>query len=127
MERTDTGGLGLKVGRYTFKVAENPIKGAWGGGATYYEWFFETFANGGITEHKEKIPVWKMGPLLRALGQKEVEPDIFEWDREGVTGLEFDGEIVMEWNKDKTKAYPRIANHRKAGSVPAEKDDAVPF
>lgn len=129
MERTYTGGKGLKVGKYTFTVSENPVKGAFQGGSVYYEWFFTVYADGEMKEHKERIPVWKMGPLLRALGQKEVEPDDFEWDREGMQGLQFDGEVVMEPDyKDKTKSYARITNHRKIGSaVAAAADDQPPF
>lgn len=124
VERIDTGGKGLRVGQYTFTVSENPVKGEFSGGTVYYEWFFTTFADGEIKEHKERIPVWKMGPLLRVLGQKEVQPDVFEWDRDNVKGLKFDAEIMMERDrKDPTKAYARITNHRKINAD----ESAVPF
>lgn len=131
-ETTNTGGLGLKPGNYTFKVSENPFKGVWAGGTPYYEWVFVTTVNGEFKEHKEKVPVWKMGPLLRALGQLETEPDVFDWDTEEVQGLEFDAEIILEADrKDKSKTYPRLANHRKVGSAVAvakkPEDDEVPF
>ena len=124
VEIIDVGGKGLRAGKYTFTVTENPVKGAFAGGSMYYDWFFTVFADGEIKEHKERFPVWKMGPLLRALGQKEVAPDKFEWDREGMRGLKLDAEIMMEIDyKDKSKSWPRMSNFRQLN----QDEEGTPF
>jgi hypothetical protein len=128
-ERTDTGGKGLRVGRYVFTVSEAPIRGAFASGAVYDEWFFTVLADNELKPHKERIPVWKLGPLLGALGQKEVSPEVFEWDRDKVTGLQFEAEIVMERDrKDASKSYARLSNPKRVGSAAkVAADDSVPF
>ncbi len=109
VERVDTRGSYLQPGHYTFTIASVPMKGDWGPGKNYYDFDFMVRVHGEVLSHKEKIPVWLVGPYLRAIGVPESEPDVFEWDKATSVGATFDAEIILESGKD-GKSYRHIKN-----------------
>lgn len=122
LERTDTRGDGIEPGKgYIFKISDVPKKDNFSSGKQYYEFKMETTINGDLVDHQERIPTWMVGPILRALECKEVEPDVFEWEKEAVVGKEFKGDIGLEANPKDGKKYRRLQNPRKVDS------EDVPF
>jgi hypothetical protein len=108
-EVTDTSGS-LSPGKYKFTVIEEPKK-VHMGKATGFEFTFSAVNdNGARCEYKERFPVWLMGDLLKALGQKEVSPGKYDWDTTDVADLAVSAEIVYEdFVKDGiTKSYPKM-------------------
>lgn len=121
-ERTDTRGEGIPPGKgYIFKISDVPVKDKFQSGKPYYSFRMTTVVDGELVEHEERIPTWLVAPLLRALGCKEVEPEVFEWDKEAVVGQEFKGDIEMEPNPKDGKKYRRLKNPRNLTT------DEVPF
>jgi hypothetical protein len=116
LERTDTRN-GLQPGHYTFTICSPVEKGEFKEGKIYYEFNFEV--NGNI--HTEKIPVWAAAEILRAIGAKEIESDVFEWDKDQVVGINVDADIVMEQSKN-GKTYRRMRNITKVRT-----DEKLPF
>ena len=115
-ERTDTRRkMFPEVKDCDFRVSSVPQKFKDDNGRTHYSWEFEALVNGGLETHKERFFPSQIAPLLRALGCKEVEPDVFEWEREEVQGKHILADIVHESNtksKDPGKKWPRLKNMR---------------
>jgi hypothetical protein len=130
LERVDTRGNAVGPGKWTMVVSETPISGDWGPGKNYYEFKFKVYVSpGSKLPYSERFPVWLCGPLLRALGCNEVETGIFEWDKEAVVGVKFDGEIVIEKGKD-GKDYRKLRNPVAIAGFPKDTeigDSVVPF
>ncbi len=131
-ELVDTRGEYMGPGKYTFTIADVPQKGTWKEKANYYDFRFLVNYKDSYVEHKEKIPVWQAAPLLRAIGAKEVEQGVFEWDKEASVGTMFDGEIVMEKGKDGIKEYRKLINPIAIDGFPKNKNlegaySEVPF
>lgn len=88
----------------------------------YYEFYFEFMNDGKLESHLEILFPNQAGMLLRALQCKEVEPGVFDWDKEEIIGRKIVAEIAhIPDRKDKTKLRASIV---KAEPVPEE---AVPF
>ena len=111
-ERTDTRGFELfPTGRYKFQVASVPLKKKSDKGAIYYEFAFETPVNNTLKKYTERFMVWKAGELLKALGAQEVEPNVFDWDKEQVVGKMVEADIIHEPDqKDPNKKWARMKN-----------------
>ena len=115
-ERVDTRGSSLEPGSYTFTIISLPIKGDYdvdkgrpAAGKNYYDFEFAAKVGADMVPWKEKIPVWVVAPLLRAIGVRESEPEVFEWERESSIGATFKGEIVSQLGKD-GKNYRHLVN-----------------
>lgn len=119
-ERTDTRGEGLQPGRYVFTISEPVVKRKWESGSIYYDWKFNVAHDGNLKDHNEKLAPWKLGPLLKALNQKEIEPGIYEWDKEAVVGLQVAADIVLDKAKNSDRVYRRMANF-------SALDEKIPF
>lgn len=129
IERTDSRGEGLRPGVFTFTVSEVPTKRKWPtSGKIYYDFKLTAIQDGRLVEHNEKVNTWQAGPILRALGAKEVETGVFEWDKDAVLGLEFEAEVYLEKDRnDPTKEYRRLRNHRAVGLQSSTSNDQIPF
>ena len=138
-EITDTRSKGIEPGKYTFTIASTVLKGEFKPGANYYDFQFLVNVGKETFEHNEKIPVWLSGQLLLAIGAKEKEQGVFEWDKESVVGTMFDAEIVFEKGIDKRtgleRDYRRMKNPVAINGFPknknihpsSENDEAIPF
>jgi len=109
LERTETN-TGLKVGKHVFTVSDVPVKKRFESGSVVYEFVFEVKDGDKLITHKERIPVWLSGPILKALGAKEIEPGVFEWEKEETVGKMITADIVMEPNPKDGKSYRRMKN-----------------
>lgn len=123
-EITDTRSNGVVPGEYTFTVMAEPVNGSYKPGSNYYD--FEFGVGLDLARYSEKIPVWLVAPLLRALGCQEIEPNIFSWDKASVIGTMFDASIVMEENPKSGKFYRKMKNPVGITGFPKNKNITTP-
>lgn len=112
IERTDTTGFQLTPeGKHKFQVLEVPLKKKGASGGIYYEFAFGVTIGNRVRKHIERFMVWKAGELIKALGGTEVEPNVFEWDKEATVGKFVEATIVHEPDKnDLNKKWARMQN-----------------
>lgn len=121
-ERTDTRmKLNPPEGEYLFRVSKvMKIKDE--SGRSIYPWEFEAMVNGEVITHKERFFPSQLAPLLRALGCREVEPEIFEWEKEEQVNKPVRAKIVHEEHKKTGKKWPRLRD-----PIAATEDPIIPF
>ena len=107
IETVDTNS-GIPTGGYTCTVVEEPKKVRMGKTVGYEFSFSAINKNGERYTHKEKFPVFLVGPLLKALGCEEVSPGNFKLVTEDVADKVVAGEIVYE--KYEGREYPKLKN-----------------
>jgi len=139
---TDTNGGIFERGKYTFRVVDIPmevdVKGykAW-------QWSFEADTEDGPLPYQERFMVWLVGPLLRALGCKEITPGKFDWNPTDVFGRAVNAEIIhvtldkgpsagktVARMKDIQPATGKMAPEYRAAmqaQAPAPADTDIPF
>jgi hypothetical protein len=109
LERTDTRPNIITPGKYSFTVSKVPVKKMNDNSKVFYEFEFEYIDGTDIKTYKERFMSWLVGPLLKAMGFKEVEPKVFEWEREEAKGKVVDATIIHEEDKkEKGKFWPRM-------------------
>lgn len=108
----------------SFRIMAVPLKFKDDNGRSHYSFQFEALIGNSLETHKERFFPSQIAPLLRALGCKEIEDGVFEWEREEVCGKTIIADIVHEANaksKDPLKKWPRLKNPR------PEKTEGIPF
>lgn len=131
---TDTRSKQMEAGKYHFEVVAMPVQVAAG---DFLKWQFE-FRVVGSNDKPIKMSYFdnQVGELLRAVGCKEVEPEIFDWEPEQVYGRLFEAELfyeedakgkINEYTK-KVQTYRKLRNYaslnapvKTAASAPAGK------
>jgi hypothetical protein len=122
-ERTDTRPNITPEGRRKFTCAKVPVKKlSEGKNKPYYEFTFEYMDGTTLREHKEFVMAWMAGPLLKAFGFPEVEPGIYEWEKETCLGKMIEATIIHEADKkDASKVRSRMTE------VTAVANEEIPF
>jgi hypothetical protein len=104
-------------GEYDFRV-NKVLKMKDDSGRSTYPWEFETFINGELVTHKERFFPSQLAPLLRALGCTEVEPDVFEWEKDEQIGKKIKARIIHEENKKTGKKWPKLRDPKPGEQLP---------
>ena len=116
-------------GTYIFTVKETPQEDPTDTGKMRY--FFKFDVSGQEKSYEEKIPVWLIAPLLRALGCKEVATDEFDWEYEDVVGVSVRATIYHEVVKtdkgDRTYARMTDIQSTKEKDKEEEEESSIPF
>lgn len=111
-ETTDTNQEITPTGDFVFTVSKKVEKRlAEKSQKPFYIFKFEYMKGGQLSTHTEILMTWMAGPMIRALGGKEVKPNVFEWDREAVVGSKVKATIIHEPDfKDPAKMRAKMTN-----------------
>ncbi len=106
---------GIEAGKWIFTVIEEPKKIHMGkNNTTGYEFKFSAINTEGMrAEHKEKFPVFLVGPLFKALGCEEVSTGKFKFDPTNMADRVVSAEIIYEDFVNKTTGETRPYPHMK--------------
>ena len=109
----------MEAGTYTFEVATMPCQVAAG---DFLKWQFE-FKVAGSQDKPFKMGFFdnQMGELLSALGFKQIEEGVFDWDSTDAYGKSFKAELFYEEDRNgKINEYTKkIQTYRKLRSFEA--------